>query len=100
MLDYLAIDNVIQGIAMQVALLRHFIVTSVTLANDVSGEWFVNYSATLTDKGHSMTGALSSIIDYGTVFLAQLLAVITAGASSATGSVAYIGGGNYQTILP
>ena len=91
-------DLVVQLLGMSAAILGHFFESSVTLANDVSGEWFVNYSAELSDKGHSVTGAISSIIDYGTVFLAQLLAVITAGASSASGSISYMGAGNYIAI--
>ena len=91
-------DLVVQLLGMTAAILGHFFNSTVTLTNDVSGEWFATYDASLSAKGHAVTGAISSIIDYGTVFLAQLLAVIVAGSTSAVGSTTYLGAGNYQLI--
>ena len=89
--------DIIVGLIMLVQqTLIHFVESPVVLTNDVSGEWFAFYNPTLSAKGHAVTGALSSIIDYGTVFLAQLLAVITFGASAGTNTTVYMGAGNYQ----
>ena len=92
-------DIIVGLIALVQSTLTHFIASPVVLTNDVSGEWFAYYQPELSDKGHAVTGALSSIIDYGTVFLAQLLAVITFGASAGEGTTIYMGAGNYQ-IMP
>ncbi|MCJ7808036.1 MAG: hypothetical protein MUP73_04920, partial [Dehalococcoidia bacterium] len=89
-------DIIVGLIALVQSTLTHFIASPVVLTNDVSGEWFAYYQPELSDKGHAVTGALSSIIDYGTVFLAQLLAVITYGASGAANTTIYTGAGTYM----
>jgi hypothetical protein len=89
------LDIIVGLIALVQATLVHFIASPVVLTNDVSGEWFATYNPAMTEKGHAVTGALSSIIDYGTVFLAQLLAVVTFGASGGAQTTVYMGAGNY-----
>ena len=85
------LDLVMQLLGLTQAVLGHFFTGGVTVSSDVSGEWFVNMNPVLSAKGHAVTGALSSIIDYGTVILAQLLAVLALGATTAGG---YAGNGN------
>ena len=88
------LDLIVALLAMTQSVLAHFITATVTVSSDYSGEWFVNLDAGLTNKGHAITGAISSIIDYGSVLLAQILAVL---ALSATSTGGYAGNGQ---LLP
>ena len=60
-------------------LLSHFAAYEVTLSMDTSGEWFALVAGDITNKGHDTVGAVSSIINYGAVLLAQILAAFSFG---------------------
>ncbi len=60
-------------------LRHHFVDFTVTVRQITSGEWFATVSGDLTNKGHDTVGAVSSILNYGAVLLAQILAAFSFG---------------------
>lgn len=73
------IEFILKGLALVNALLDHFSSATVTLTTKDSGQWFATVTGDITNKGHDTVGAVSSIINYGAVLLAQLLAAFEYG---------------------